>query len=52
MFASLSHVLGADMVPHLEVIVNKMLESLRSSEGVKVKLFNSLYIVHLFDVLI
>ena len=38
MFASLSHVLGTDMVPHLETIVNKMLESLRSSEGLKVKI--------------
>lgn len=36
MFASLSHVLGTDMVPHLETIVKKMLESLRSSEGLKV----------------
>ena len=36
MFASLSHVLGTDMVPHLETIIKKMLESLRSSEGIKV----------------
>ena len=36
MFASLSHVLGTDMLPHLDTIINKMLESLRSSEGVKV----------------
>lgn len=38
MLASMSNVLGTNMVPHLEVIINKMLESLRSSEGVKVPL--------------
>lgn len=36
MFASMSYVLRTEMVPHLEVIIKKMVESLRSSEGVKV----------------
>ena len=36
MFASLSHVLGPHMAPHLETIIKKMIESLCSSEGVKV----------------
>lgn len=37
MLASLSHVLGTGIVPHLKVIIDKMLTSLRSSEGVKVR---------------
>lgn len=36
MFASLSCVLGPEILPHLEDIIARMLESLSSTEGVKV----------------
>ncbi|XP_065913448.1 importin-4-like [Dysidea avara] len=41
MFASLSCVLGTDILPHLETIIPKMLESLSSTEGVKTHTLSS-----------